>query len=162
MIACFHRGLLDKLHYPVAHLQSLFHPLRNSILFLQVTIDVVNLPLHITLSNAGQEFVQAVATTCVAKGLMKTTNGYRLDAVPCTVIGMELKEQHGGFTGKLMTNLRCEECQPFFNLIDGPLGTQPAVLANLSALIKRPHTAEIRSILKKMQINDLHPSYITL
>lgn len=112
------------------------------------------------MSNADQEFVQAVASTCLLKGLMRVDIGYRLDAVSSSVIGTELKEVHGGFSGKLLPNLRSDECQQYFKLIDGPPGTQPGVFANLSALIQKPHSNEVRRILKIVQYNAVHPSYV--
>ncbi|KAA6421238.1 MAG: hypothetical protein FRX49_08937 [Trebouxia sp. A1-2] len=127
---------------------------------LQVPADVLTLHLHVALSNTDQEFVQAVASTCLVKGLMKTNTGYRLDAVPSTLIGTELKETHGGFTGKLLTNLRSQECQRYFRLIDGSPGTQPGVLANLSALVQKPHHADIVRILKKVEVNAVHPGLL--
>ena len=129
-----------------------------SVTNLQVPADVLTLHLHVALSNVDQEFVQAVASTCLVKGLMKTDTGYRLDAVPSTLVGAELKETHGGFTGKLLANLRSQECRRYFRLIDGPAGTQPGVLANLSALIQKPHHADIVRVLKKVEINPEHPS----
>ena len=125
---------------------------------LQVPADVLTLHLHVALSNVDQEFVQAVASTCLVKGLIKTDTGYRLDAVPSSLIGTELKDTHGGFTGKLLTNLRSQECGRYFRLIDGSPGTQPGVLANLSTLIQKPHHADIVRILKKVETNAVHPS----
>ena len=118
------------------------------------------LHLHVAMSNADQDFVRAVASTCLLKGLMRDETGYRLDAVSSTVIGTELKEAHGGFTGKLLSNLRSDECQRYFRVIDGPPGTQPGVFANLSALIQKPHSSEVRRILKNVQHNAVHPSYV--
>ena len=90
---------------------------------------------------------------------MEVDSGYRLDAVPCAVIGAQLKQRCIGFTGKLLTNLQSDECQPYFRVIDGPFGTQPGVFANLSALIQKPHHSEIRRILKTIQLNAVHQSY---
>ena len=126
---------------------------------LQVSTDVLLLHLHVAMSNTDQEFVQAVASACLVKGFMKTDTGYRLDAVSSTVIGAQLKEVHGGFTGKLLTNLRSDECHRYFRLIEGPSGTQPGVLANLSALVQKPHQSEIRRILESVQVNAVHPSH---
>ena len=120
--------------------------------------DVILLHIHVALSNVGQEFIQAVASACLKRGLVTTATGYCLDPVPCTAIGMDIKESCGGFEGKLLTNLRSQECKPYFRVIDGPLGTQPAVLAKLPALIRKPHGPEIRRILSQVQIVAIHPS----
>ena len=123
----------------------------------------VSLSLLIAMSHPGpdDEFVQAVALACLQRGLVWANNGYQLMPVPCDVIGTELKENCGGFTGKLLSNLRDADSQRYFRVIEGPLGTQPAVLARLSPLIAKPHSPEIRKILKEVEVVDVHPSFIT-
>lgn len=109
----------------------------------------------------GDEFVQAVALACLQRGLVRVNNSYQLTPVPCDVIGTELKENCLEFSGKLWANLRDADRQRYFRVIEGPLGTQPAVLARLSPLIAKPHSAEILKLLKKVEVIDVHPSFIS-
>ena len=118
---------------------------------------------HIEAVQAGQrpdenQLIRNLAVSCLVNGHDDSVKTHlQLVPVSCHHMQLKVKGLLPKNASKLIPHLQAEACRPYFTLIYGPSGTQPAVvpvLSALSALILKQHRSTvIDQILAALQIS---------
>ncbi len=112
-----------------------------------------------------EEIIRAIAKACLEKGLHVLGACYLLQPVLCAQIGNCLKSTGVNMSHKLSNVIQKDSCRRYFTLIPAQ-GSDPAIVADLSALISKQQSAAVKGILAKLHTSMRHPQatpkYVTL
>lgn len=115
--------------------------------------------IHRSHPASDDELLRTVADICLANGLQSQSEG-QLVVSPTSVcqVGEAIRHRQVKMADKLKTTLQSNAYSSYFQIISGPVGTQPAILPNFAELISNKHNIDpIDSILAIVNINLTHP-----
>lgn len=94
------------------------------------------------------------------RGCSISKSQLKISPVSVCQIGSDVQDEMP-LTNKLLVKLDTPESKPYFKLIPGPQGTQPAVLLSFETLVRAPYqTQKVKRIIARLQISQCHPQSI--
>lgn len=115
--------------------------------------------IHRSHPASDDELLRTVADICLANGLQSQSEG-QLVLSPTSVcqVGEAIRHRQVNMADKLKATLQSDAYSPYFQIISGPVGTQPAILPKLAVLISSKHKIDpVSNILATVHINFTHP-----